>query len=326
MPVFNAGQFLSSCLDSILRQSDGNWELIAVDDYSTDMSLSTLRSYASRDHRIQVLQNTNKGIVPALRKAFTNSRGGLVTRMDADDMMAPEKLAVLRKILSRFGQGHVATGLVKYFSEEGLGDGYKRYESWLNKLSSREENYLDIYRECVIPSPNWMVFRDDLRRIGGFDAEVYPEDYDLCFRFYKEGLRVKSSLKTLHYWRDHHGRTSRNDVKYSNQSYFDLKVPYFLELELNPLQNLVLWGAGRKGKRIAELLVGNGQQFKWICNNPRKVDQIISGTRLEHVSVLDKVEKNQVIIAVSNPTEQKKIESYCAGRGWVKGSHYFFFC
>ncbi len=115
LPVYNAEPFLAVCLDSILRQTTGDWELLAVDDFSQDRSLELLQQFAQRDRRIQVLTNREKGIIPALRRAFARSKGAFITRMDADDKMAPDKLEALRKTVDDHGTGVVATGFVEYF-------------------------------------------------------------------------------------------------------------------------------------------------------------------------------------------------------------------
>ncbi len=60
MPVYNAAPFLEACLDSIVEQSSKDWELIAVNDQSTDTSLEILNKYASKDKRIRVLDNKGK--------------------------------------------------------------------------------------------------------------------------------------------------------------------------------------------------------------------------------------------------------------------------
>ena len=153
MPVKNAEPFLNDCIESILSQTDENWELLAVDDGSSDNSYQTLKSYADKDSRIQALRNSGSGIISALRLAYENSSGNLITRMDADDKMDSQKLEILKRNLNSSGKGHIAIGLVKYFSETTLGDGYLKYESWLNDLTSVGANYSDIYKECVIPSP-----------------------------------------------------------------------------------------------------------------------------------------------------------------------------
>ncbi|RMF25197.1 MAG: glycosyltransferase, partial [Bacteroidetes bacterium] len=172
------------------------------------------------DNRIKVLQNEQKGIAPALRLAFEHSRGSLITRMDADDLMLPAKLETLAGLLEATGPGHVATGGVSYFAEgKKLGAGYRQYAEWLNGLAAIGLHFREIYRECVIPSPCWMAQREDLVRIGAFTEDTYPEDYDLCFRMYHGGLKVVSVPEPLHQWRDHPRRTSRNSEVYRDNRF-----------------------------------------------------------------------------------------------------------
>jgi glycosyltransferase involved in cell wall biosynthesis len=185
LPVRNAGKYLSACLESIQNQTETNWELIAIDDNSTDSSFEILSLFSRKlPEQIHVFKNEGKGIIPALRLAYSKCQGEFITRMDADDLMEKNKLASLRSLLVKNGRGHVATGLVKYFSETKLGEGYKKYEEWLNSLILENKSYDDIYKECVIPSPSWMCYQDDLKKCGAFEIQQYPEDYDLCFRFY----------------------------------------------------------------------------------------------------------------------------------------------
>ena len=309
MPVKNAEPFLYHCLDSIIAQSETNWELIAVDDGSSDSSYETLIQFSKNDPRITVLKNDGSGIIDALRLAYSKSTGNFITRMDADDKMAPNKLESLKRNLKSFGNGHIAIGQVKYFSESQLGDGYKRYETWLNNLTQTGTNYADIYRECVIPSPCWMVLREDLDRCGAFHADVYPEDYDLCFRFYNQQLTVVPSSEVLHHWRDHAKRSSRTDDNYADNRFLELKVKWFLEIDHDTNKQLVVWGAGRKGKLIAKLLADSNVPFKWVCNNPNKIGKEIYGTNLEDTESINANTNCQLIIAVANPEEQAQIRS-----------------
>ena len=130
--------------------------------------------------------------------------------------------------LQNLGRGHVAIGKVRYFSETGIANGYKRYEKWLNSLTIKGTNFDEIYKECVIPSPCWMVYREDLDRCKAFSSNVYPEDYDLAFRFYMQGLKPIKCNEILHYWRDYPSRTSRTDNHYSDNTFLDIKSNYFL--------------------------------------------------------------------------------------------------
>lgn len=307
MPVKNAEPFLAECLDSIVDQTEQNWELLAVDDGSSDSSHQILEHYAHTDSRIHVLRNDGSGIIEALRKAYSNSSGDFITRMDADDKMDIRKLEALKRNLKSSGTGSIAIGQVKYFSESALGDGYLKYESWLNSLTSTGTNYSAIYKECVIPSPCWMVHREDLDKCEEFKPDTYPEDYDLAFRFYREVLKVVQCDEVLHYWRDHPNRSSRNDDNYADNRFLELKVKWFLELDYRPEKELILWGAGSKGKSISKLLLDRNISFKWVCNNPKKIGKHIYGVELNSTDHLKEESDRQIIVAVANPDEQKLI-------------------
>jgi len=67
MPAKNTALFLAECLDSILLQSATNWELLVVDDNSTDTTFSILENYAQKDNRVQIFKNKGSGIIDALR-------------------------------------------------------------------------------------------------------------------------------------------------------------------------------------------------------------------------------------------------------------------
>lgn len=324
MPVFNAIPFLTACLESIENQSIHDWELIAIDDYSTDSSWEILKSFEKRlPNQVQVFQNKEKGIIPALQLGYSKCQGEFITRMDADDLMEKTKLETLRNLLTKNGKGYVSTGLVKYFSETQLGNGYQKYEEWLNNLSLKNKNYDDIYKECVIPSPSWMCHREDFEKCGGFSSSQYPEDYDLCFRFYKNNLKVRSAKKVIHHWRDYSNRTSRTDPNYANPNYFDLKLPYFLELDYDKNRPLVIWGAGKKGKVLAKKLLEEKIDFHWVSNNDKKNGKMIYNKKVAHFERVESLINPQVIISVASPEGQVEILEYISNK---KNLDYYFFC
>lgn len=326
MPVYNAAPFLEACLESIINQSEENWELLVVDDFSSDESRQILERFAQKDDRIRIFDNLKKGIIPALQLAFKHSKGTYITRMDADDIMAADKLQQLKSGLEQKGRGYCSTGWVQYFSEGILGNGYQRYEAWLNHLTLTGSHYHEIYRECVIPSPCWMIHRSDLIKCGGLDSLVYPEDYDLCFRFYKQSIQIVGICKVLHFWRDHSTRASRNDPNYLNPNYFELKVPYFLELDYDQSKKLVLWGGGKKGKAVAKMLIQRRIPFHWVCDNRNKWGKDIFGKIMESPNGAVQGSNSQFIILVSNPEEQQKIRMTLELNDQKNGRDFFFFC
>ncbi len=326
MPVYNAAPYLEKCLNSIRHQSDTNWELIAVDDHSTDNSWGVLQSYQLKDPRIKACRNPGRGIIHALRFALQQSRGTWITRMDADDIMATHKVEALRRALEGKGPEYLSTGLVAYFSDEKLGEGYKKYAYWLNELTLQQQHYQHIYKECVIPSPCWMISRADLLKCGGFSPDKYPEDYDLCFRFYEQKIKIIGVPDLLHYWRDHGKRASRNQEVYADNFFMPLKMEYFIQLDYDSDREVVVWGAGKKGKRIAKWLLKQQVPFTWVCNNPKKWGRHIYDQPLFSCQKILSLEKVQILVAVASPKGQKDIQHFSRKQGFKTGKDIFFFC
>jgi glycosyltransferase involved in cell wall biosynthesis len=307
-PFYNPGDYLEDCIKSILNQTYTHWELLLVNDGSTDHSLEIARKYADLDTRIQLSENREKGLISALRLAYETSTGSYITRMDADDLMTESRLELMLQELQVRGKRHVCVGLVKYFSEGELGEGYRKYEEWLNNLSLSQSNFDGLYRECSIPSPNFLIHRDDFETIDGFRPDDYPEDYDLAFRMHLHGLTVCSVDQVTLHWRDHASRSTRTQDHYQPLSFIPLKVKYFLLLDFNSKQPLLLWGAGTKGKLIAKELIKRQVSFTWITENDKKVGHNIYGVILKEPQGVS-TSNSLVILGVSNPDEIEEIKS-----------------
>lgn len=326
IPFKNTARFLPECLDSILNQEYAQWEVLAINDHSIDDSWEVVNAFVEKDSRISVFENEGTGIIDALRTAYTESQGIFITRMDSDDVMAPNKLQVMVQSLLKRGKAHLAVGQVCYFSDRGISNGYERYEQWLNGLTLNGSNYSEIYKECVVPSPCWMAYREDLDACGAFDSNRYPEDYDLTFRFYEKGLSCIPCDQILHYWRDYDTRTSRTSEHYAQNYFLEIKLHYFLKLEYDTRRPLTIWGAGNKGKEIAKGLLKRNIAFFWLCDNPKKIGKSIYGKEMLHYSTLQGLENPQSIVTVANEKAQKMIRDYFLELGQKSGKDYFFFC
>ena len=114
--------------------------------------------------------------------------------------------------------------------------------------------------------------------------------------------------QVLHFWRDHAGRTSRHDPNYSDNTFLDIKLHYFLGEDRLSQLPLVIWGAGKKGKALASLLVSAQQNFIWITGNENKVGKDIYGVKLERQTSLDSLEPAQIIIMISSPDDRIEIK------------------
>lgn len=322
MPVKNTARYLNECIDSILNQTFIDWELIVVDDSSTDESLSVLEGYAAKEQRIKVTQNNGLGIIEALQTGYKIATGDYITRMDSDDINESLKYGQMMAQLYKKGIGHIALGQVNYFSADGVQDGFRQYEAWLNRLINKGNCFDEIYKECVIPSPCWMLHRADFDKIGGFESKLYPEDYDLCFRMYQAALIPIPSKEVLFYWRDYPTRTSRTDANYMASELLKIKCHYFLKIDFVKNKNLVLWGAGRRGKYIANYLVEKEIPFTWVCNNENKIGHNIYGVILKSEISLTGIADKQIVVSVANRAARLAIEAECKSAEWEA----YFFC
>lgn len=308
MAVKDTEPYLPACLDSILAQTYPHWELLAINDHSTDRTPEILRRYAAQDARIRVFDSEGHRLIPALQTAYRHVRGTLINRMDSDDKMPADKLMSLVNAWLPHGKGTVIAGGTEHFVDEGeVGDGFRRYESWLNEVARTHTHFQQIYQECVIPSHSWILHKEDMDRVGAFDPLVYPEDYDLCFRFYRAGLKVVGLDKVLHHWRDRSERISRTWEEYRDNRYFDLKLRYFYELDRDPTRPLVLWGAGRNGKDMARLLLTRESGFHWVCDNPRKIGREVYGLNMQSWEVIPDLADPQIMVVVSSPDGKEHI-------------------
>lgn len=275
IPVKDEERFLLECLESIQRQSYTNFEVILVDDFSEDSSWSILEQFCKNDARFYCFKNQEAGVISALRLAFSKSSGELITRMDADDLMRKEKIQVLAENLLSAGKSHVAIGGVYYFAEVKLKSGYKNYQVWLNRLTKSGDNFKEIFKECSIPSPCWMLYREDLEKINAFNENRYPEDYDLAFRMYEAGIDVVPTDKILHDWRDYDNRTSRIDPNYHDYTFTNIKWYYFDKIHYNKSRGIAVMGTSFRGKQLAKFLIENEIDFIWFSKNENKIGKSI---------------------------------------------------
>ena len=308
MAVKDTAPYLHECIDSIINQTYKNWELIAVNDHSSDETPAILKAYSEQDSRVRYFDSDKPKLIPTLQVAYAEVQGELINRMDSDDRMPLDKIEVLVREWQKYGKGIVIAGGTEHFVDEGeVGDGFLKYERWLNEVARTSTHYREIYKECVIPSHSWIIHKEDFDTVDAFNPLVYPEDYDLCFRFYRHELNIVGIDKVLHFWRDRSDRISRTWDEYKDNRYFDLKLRYFYELDRDRTRPLVLWGAGRNGKDMARLLQSYDDTFHWVCDNENKIGRDIYGVILEPFDAVPSMMKPQIMVVVSSPDGKKEI-------------------
>jgi glycosyltransferase involved in cell wall biosynthesis len=92
MPAYNADRYIAQAIESILGQSFRDFELLVLDDGSTDGSLNMAKAYESKDSRVRVLARQHRGVVKSMRELINNARGDYIAFMDADDVSLPDRI------------------------------------------------------------------------------------------------------------------------------------------------------------------------------------------------------------------------------------------
>lgn len=320
MPAKNAGEYIKACIDSVIAQTYPNWELIIINDHSTDNTVEILKNF-EQNSRIIWEENLGIGIISALTQAFNRSTGKWITRMDADDLMPPQKLKTLISAVPSSGK-FVITGKVRYFSNGAVSEGYFRYQQWLNQLIDTDSHWKNIYRECVIASPNWLVDRNCFEQDIALKNLNYPEDYDMMFKWYCNDYQVIGVDEVTHLWREHPKRTSRNSAVYQQTSFFKLKMKYFLRFQHRKTEIIQVIGAGKKGKLIVDLLKATNVDWKWFDLGHEKFNQPIKGKK---ILAVDKLEPKLAILTVW-PMEleaQKEVLGFLESKGLILGENLF---
>ncbi len=313
LPCRDAERYLEACIESLERQTETDLEFLAVDDGSRDRTGELLSRWAARDSRVRLLRTPGRGIVASLRLAAARARAPLLARMDADDVAQPERLARQCRYLAAHPTLAGCGSRVAYFPRSAIGSGYRRYETWLNGLSTPDELARDLFVECPIAHPSMVVRVEAYRRVGGYRRRDWPEDYDLVLRLHARGMRMGNVPELLLHWRVTPARLSARSEAYSPAAFRRCKV-HFLRAFVPEGRRLVVWGAGKVGKGFARELLRQGHEIEaFVELDPRKIGQRVHGAPVVEPAALSSLfRQSYVLIAVGSPGARREIrEALC---------------
>ncbi|MDH5389429.1 MAG: glycosyltransferase [Gammaproteobacteria bacterium] len=324
MPFYNAAETLAETLDSILSQTFKDFVLIAVDDGSTDDSCQIVRDYMKQDNRIELLQVEHQGVVGAMNHALNNCAAPLCARMDADDIMAPERLALQFDYLQTNSDIALVGSRVRLFPEEIIQDGFHKYISWQNSCITPQQIADNIYVELPIANPSICFRRDVVMAVGGYRDGDFPEDYELLLRLHQHGHQMAKLPEVLLHWRDSEARLTRTDERYSRVAFDQIRAAYLAsDPRLQQGRPLVYWGAGRATRRRSEHLINHGHAPRvWIDIDPGKIGKTYQGAEVVAPHWLDRQEKPFVLSYVNNHGARELIASDLNSRGYRNGIDY----
>lgn len=205
LPARNAARWLADAVESILGQSFGDFELIALDDGSSDGTRAILEAFAGRDARVAVVDGPARGISAVLNTGLERARGALVARMDADDVAHPERFARQHAYLTRHPK------VVALGSDAWLIDAWGGCLGRFHKPCDHETiDALLLRGQSSIPHGSAMLRRAAVEAAGGYrPAFDFVEDQDLWLRLAERG-HLANLPEALLCYRQHLGNICSN--------------------------------------------------------------------------------------------------------------------
>lgn len=198
LPVYNSAAYLAATIGSILTQTFRDFELIIINDGSTDNSEAIIRSFS--DSRIRYLQQPNRGLVASLNRGIAEARGRYIARIDGDDLCLPSRFAQQAAWLDEHPDTAVVGCFVTFINEEGAETG-----TWPADRANytAEQIRKALPRINCMAHPGIMARAETLRRFMYDPAQRHIEDYDLWLRMQAEGERMEKVPEPLLLYRVH---------------------------------------------------------------------------------------------------------------------------
>jgi glycosyltransferase involved in cell wall biosynthesis len=325
LPFHNAADTLAETLDCIRGQTLTDYELVAVDDGSTDQSARLVRQAAQSDERIRLLQPGRVGLVRALNLGLAACRSELVARMDADDHMHPQRLRKQCDYLRDHPDIQLLATRVEMFPPGAVQEGYREYLRWQNSLLDAESIAAEIYVESPFVHPSVMFRREAVLKVGAYREGYFPEDYELWLRMHHAGMNMAKLPELLLSWRESPGRLSRTDDHYARDAFDRLRAEYLArDPRLPGDRPLAYWGAGRRTRLRANLLIEKGfPSTAWIDIDPKKIGNRIDGVPVVGPDWLaDRADRPFVLSYVTNHGARELISRHLEEMGYRRGRDY----
>ena len=259
IPYFNAEKTLERAVLSMLEQSFRNFELILVNNNSSDKSEEIAQKLAQTDSRIVLLNEPKQGVTFAANTGNSAAQEQYIARMDADDYSLPERLEKQVDFLNHHPNIGVVSCLVKHVSHRENTRGLETFVKWVNTIQTPEQIELNRFIETPIINPSVMFRKSLIEKHGEYLHGDFPEDYELWLRWLGNGVKMEKIPEVLFHWYDSDTRLTRADKRYSTDAFYQTKTLHLAKwLQQQGHYYVWIWGAGRVSRKRALLIMEQG--------------------------------------------------------------------
>ena len=226
LPVYNGANYLAESIESVIAQTYANWELIIVNDCSTDNTLAIATDYANKDARIKVISNTENQKLPnSLNVGFEHANGEYYTWTSDDNKYMPNALRIMVECLEN--NPDIAMVYANYTRIDSVGR---------------------IIEPVYLPEPKYFFLGDVVgacflytaaaaKKIGTYDADLFlAEDYDYWIRIYEVG-KILHLKDNLYYYRIHEKSLTQTRKKQIDEQTYRVLEKNFLFAYTKSIEN-----------------------------------------------------------------------------------------
>lgn len=192
IPCYNTARYLPETLDSVLAQTYKHFEIIAIDDGSTDNTLTVLQEYAKKDSRIKIISQENTYYIIARCNGIKQSQGKYLFCLDSDDKIAPTYFEKAMTIFNKNPDLAVVYAHVQTFEAE----------TKVLKMPDSPTPQQMLLQNCSGVGPSMLIKRDVYDEIGGFDTNLtFGEDWDLYISLFEHQKKIYRIPEVLFFYR-----------------------------------------------------------------------------------------------------------------------------
>ncbi len=223
LPTYNGMRFLSESIDSILAQTFADFELIIINDCSTDKTADILKDYAKKDNRIRIITNAvNKKLPASLNIGFAQAKGDFFTWTSDDNRYLPNAFEVM---INAF-QSHPETDFV--YADMQIID-----EQGNAKKTIRLKTPKSLYNGCCIGAC-FLYRRTCYDTLGGYNENLFcAEDYEYWMRLYTAGIHFMKLNDCLYKYRDNSSSLTATKQQQVQQKTLEVKLAYWSQWHLS---------------------------------------------------------------------------------------------